>query len=250
MRTGARSCRFRATAVGSSPKPAKVGALVLRPYGRLSVVLDQPLSAEERVGLTVSPEAASDVIVRSLSRTSVVSIERLPAGTHDVFVEISGRDASESRIHRGRVDVVASETTSLAIDTERGSGVLEMTIEGPGGAPTPHVVWFVLRDRHTAAPSISVGEIESLIHVASERGVVVRAEQTGAERLRIDGLVLGPHTVCAVPMWESPEDPGTSMRLMHPNTEVTVQCQTLEVVEGAASHVHIRLLELVRPQDG
>lgn len=219
--------------------------LVLRPFQRLRVESNRALLPDERLAATLVPVAnipgREVALVVSGDASGVIDIPRVPAGAHDLFIDVQHKSSLAVTIHRTLIEVDPMRPSEVSFSLKQASGRLDVTLEGPGGTAAPPTNIIALPGRHQPPTSLEISEINPLIRRATAHGPTVFADRTDEQVIHMRGLVPGIHTVCVVPIWHNRNDPRVLLRLLGGTDEVSVQCQTTRVRSDDASHLHIRL---------
>ena len=219
------------------------------PGGADSVEVDLVLSASGalsgRITRDGKPVAETVVIANPIGATSsnffVVTgadgsyaLDTLSVGEYQVYPMIGGGGPRPKDMFMRRATVVAGERTEVDIAIASGAATLEVAVNTASGEPVEAAQVFV------AGAVIDVATMSALrsgnwLSVGATQGPVPVYMRTAiGAPARIEAMVPGRYTACAVVLPMNPNNPVAAMRLMEIMSSLPVTCVPVELTATPA----------------
>lgn len=213
--------------------------LVLQPTGSLegTVTRDGQPVAETIIIANPIGATASNFFVATGADGSY-ALDALTAGEYQVYPMIGGGGAKPKDMFIRPARVVAGERSRLDIAITTGNAALEISVTTEDGAPVQAAQVFL----------VGLGLDDATLAGLRDGSWLGWAQGKGAEEApiplylrmalgapaRVEGLVPGPHTVCAVPLPMNPNNPLAAMKLREMMDELPYKCERTTVTPAPA----------------
>jgi hypothetical protein len=154
--------------------------------------------------------------------------DTLAADEYFVSVMIGGGGSKPKDVHSRVATVTAGGTTAADVEAARGPAGLRVRVQGEGGAPVAFARVFAGAGRveEAAAKGLTAGQLRDAWGMRGDTSMYVR-DAVGGQPAIFQGLVPGPHTVCAVAVGTT--DPAVMQKLGQQMDSLPIGCGFVDV---------------------
>jgi hypothetical protein len=225
------------------------------PRGPQSVELELALLATGSLAGTVTRDGrpAGDTVVIANPRGATSSnffvvtgadgkfaFETLTAGEYLVYPMFGGGGGRPKDMFMRVAKVVAGERAQTEIAARSGPVTLSIRPLSAAGEPIAAAQVFLL---NTAVDGPTMEALRDATWLDPTRLVAFYLRMAMGAPARVEGLVPGPHTACAVPLPVDPNDPSSMQRAMGMVESLPMRCQPVTVGAAPAEQtIELRML--------